>query len=171
MSSLSESYLSSKHTNHEKIQTCGILTNILHRADHCEIFHTSMQNCRHSWNIQNGANLKKKYLRLNEIPTGKLQLLSSACSTSTLGMAQLAHSKTGLHNFNMIRSNGWIWISSRFEYFFGVVNSEYFPLGRQQWVFYEKPRSVELFQPEGPLSNILLQVVLQNDSWHAALQK
>ena len=140
----------------------GSLWNIPHK--HAEL-QTLMKYSKRS------KSKKKKYLRLSEIQTGKLQLLSSACSTSTLGMAQLAHSKTGLHNFNMIRSNGWIWISSRFEYFFGVVNSEYFPLGRQQWVFYEKPRSVELFQPEGPLSNILLQVVLQNNSWHAALQK
>ena len=60
----------------------------------------STQACRHSWNIQHKANLKKKYSRLNEIPIGKLQLPSSACSTNTLGMGQLTHSKTGLHNLN-----------------------------------------------------------------------
>ena len=46
---------------------------------------------------------QKKYSRLNEIPTGKHQLPSSACSTNTLGMGQLTHSKIGLHNFNMDR--------------------------------------------------------------------
>ena len=55
---------------------------------------------RSLWNIQHRANLKKKYSRLNEILIGKLQLPSSAFSTNTLGMGQLTHSKTGLHNLN-----------------------------------------------------------------------
>ena len=97
MSSLNESYLSSKHTNHEEIQTCGILWDILHSADHCEIFHTSMQTLM-KYSTQSKS--QKKYSRLNEIPIGKLQLPSSACSTNTLGMGQLTHSKTGLHNLN-----------------------------------------------------------------------
>ena len=163
MCSLNESYLSSKQTNHEETQTCGILWNILHRADHCEIFHTSIQNCRHSWNIQNGANLKKKVFKAQWNPNRQ-------ASASQLSL-QHQHTWHGSTNSQQNRfaqfQYGLIWNFSRFEYFLGVVNSEYFPLGRQQWVFYEKPLTVELSQPEGPLSNILLQVVLHNNSGHA----
>ena len=113
--------------NHEHLQTSKLLVRTLlmssrmnliwaaniqtmkkyKHAEYYEISYTeriivkySTQACRHSWNIQHRANLKKKYSRLNEIPIGKLQLPSSGFSTNTLGMGQLTHSKTGLHNSN-----------------------------------------------------------------------
>ena len=141
-------------------------------AEYYEISYTeriivkySTQACRHSWNIQHRANLKKKYSRLNEIPIGKLQLPSSACSTNTLGMGQLTHSKTGLHNSNNDLFEIFLFIAI---FLFALVNSS---LGRPRWVFYEKPLTVELFQPEGQLSSILRQVVLQNNSQHKQLCK
>ena len=164
MSSLNESYLSSKHTNHEEIQTCGILWNILHRADHCEIFHTSMQTLM-KYSTQSKS--QKKVFKAQWNPDRQ-------ASASQLSL-QHQHTWHGSTNTQQNRfaqfQYGSIWNLSRFEYFFGVVNSEYFPLGRQQWVLYEKPLTVELFRPEGQLSNILLQVVLQNISGQAALQK
>ena len=154
MSSLNESYLSSKHTNHVEIQTCGSLWNIPRKhADTLEIFNTEQ--------------ISKKVFKAQRNPDRQ-------ASASQLSL-QHQHTWHGSTNTQQNRfaqfQYGSIWNLSRFEYFFGVVNSEYFPLGRQQWVLYEKPLTVELFRPEGQLSNILLQVVLQNISGQAALQK
>ena len=143
-------------------------------AEYYEISYTeriivkySTQACRHSWNIQHRANLKKEVFKAQWNPDRQ-------ASASQLSL-QHQHTWHGSTNTQQNRfaqfQYGSIWNLSRFEYFFGVVNSEYFPLGRQQWVLYEKPLTVELFRPEGQLSNILLQVVLQNISGQAALQK